>query len=456
MLLRCSARGHELASPPCCNPTETDGSMQPIDSNYQDQLLEDADIISAFGDVLQRVSTSATPRGLQPLSWLPYAKETIAAALKRTMPTLTEPEIRDQMAQALVLLEDFVPDGDIPLDKEMRTAGSVARRRRLIPDCGPGEQAYLQWISSQIDGVTLAVDALDDIGQEFLGILTQQHASSHSFDNQKLWNESIAIILRARQDFESLQPTDLQVWPSYQRERYIHILDCFARITPILQDMMATASEAASDPGLWKTRELLAFEVVQESLPMLESIQARLHEEVFVRCFPLPLGSVMGPEPTSTVALTSRHGQFEDDGLNPCFAAPEAGGPAIERPRGDVEGREATHAQKAQGVKKHVFRQNKRGWYRGVITCMFCRLPRLVQGPERKVERLCTYCEWKLSGSESAWCDVCMRPLPLCGHAPSGLFEEWQHRLSKLAEDEEEIAARQGLSLREYRAWVDT
>jgi hypothetical protein len=41
-------------------------------------------------------------------------------------------------------------------------------------------------------------------------------------------------------------------------------------------------------------------------------------------------------------------------------------------------------------------------------------------------------------------------------HAPAGLFEEWRQRLAKLAYNEEEIAGRQGLTLREYRAWVDT
>jgi hypothetical protein len=242
---------------------------KPIDSEQQQQLLEDADVISAFGDVLHRVSKSNTPRGLQPLSWLPYPKETIDAALNRTIATLTEPEIRDQMAQALVMLEDFVPDEHIPPDQDMRTAGSVARRKRLMCDCGPGELAYLQWISSQIDRVIVAVEALIEI-EEFRSIWAQQHTSSHSLEHQKWWNEAIHVVLRARRDFGALQPTDLRVWPSYQRERYLQILDSLATIAPMLEGMIATASESARGRGFGKTRELLAFEVVQESLPMLE------------------------------------------------------------------------------------------------------------------------------------------------------------------------------------------
>jgi hypothetical protein len=324
---------------------------------------------------------------------------------------LTEPEIRDQMAQALVMLEDFVPDEHIPPDQGMRTAGSVARRKRLMPDCGPGELAYLQWISSQIDRVILAVEALIEIGQEFLSIWAQQHTSSHSLENQKWWNEAIDMILRARQDFGALQPTDLQVWPSYQRERYVHILDCLARIAPMLEGMMATASESARSPGFGKTRELLAFEVVQESLPMLESIQARLHDEVFVRSFTLPPDTLIGPQAVFADAASHAPAEVADDTLNPCFPAAEAGASTIEQLVLPVETNETPQAKKTPRIRKHVFRKNKLGWYSGAITCLFCGAPRLVRGTEREVERLCSYCEYKLSGH--GWCDVCLRPLPL-------------------------------------------
>ena len=108
-------------------------------------------------------------------------------------------------------------------------------------------------------------------------------------------------------------------------------------------------------------------------------------------------------------------------------------------------------------AKLHTFRQNKRGRYSGVVSCQFCGQVRLVDGPERSVERLCSFCEYLLMGSDApGFCACCGRLAPLCDSAPPGLYEEWAHKLRVAAREDQALASSMGLTLQEYRAWVDS
>jgi len=57
---------------------------------------------------------------LVPMSLLPYPKEDIRAALIRSIELTTDDVMKEALKVGLLVLDDFVPDEEVPVDEEVR------------------------------------------------------------------------------------------------------------------------------------------------------------------------------------------------------------------------------------------------------------------------------------------------------------------------------------------------
>jgi len=57
---------------------------------------------------------------LVPMSLLPYPKEDIRAALIRSIEVTTDDVMKEALEVSLLVLDDFVPDEEVPVDEEVR------------------------------------------------------------------------------------------------------------------------------------------------------------------------------------------------------------------------------------------------------------------------------------------------------------------------------------------------
>ncbi len=73
----------------------------------------EVEIVGEYGGVLAEL-----PGPLRPLSKLPYPKETIRQAIEKLLARSQDPEYRNLLKTVLLALDDFVPDEEVPLDKE--------------------------------------------------------------------------------------------------------------------------------------------------------------------------------------------------------------------------------------------------------------------------------------------------------------------------------------------------
>ncbi len=55
-----------------------------------------------------------------PMSLLPYPKEDIRAALIRSLELTTDDVMKEALKVGLLVLDDFVPDEEVPVDEEVR------------------------------------------------------------------------------------------------------------------------------------------------------------------------------------------------------------------------------------------------------------------------------------------------------------------------------------------------
>ena len=55
-----------------------------------------------------------------PMSLLPYPKEDIRAALIRSIELTTDDVMKEALKVGLLVLDDFVPDEEVPADEEVR------------------------------------------------------------------------------------------------------------------------------------------------------------------------------------------------------------------------------------------------------------------------------------------------------------------------------------------------
>lgn len=83
----------------------------------------DVHIVGEYGRVL-----TETPGPMRPISKLPFPKETIRTAIETLLAQSRDPEYRNHLKTVLFALGDFVPDEEVPVDKEENSRKWMMRR----------------------------------------------------------------------------------------------------------------------------------------------------------------------------------------------------------------------------------------------------------------------------------------------------------------------------------------
>ncbi len=101
------------------------------DSTLQDFLAfpeEVADIIGEYGNLLDEMGREKSGKLLRPISSLPYPKEKIEKALKTGLGVAKDETLRNLLETALVNLEDFIPDDEVPEDPDENLRAWLGRK----------------------------------------------------------------------------------------------------------------------------------------------------------------------------------------------------------------------------------------------------------------------------------------------------------------------------------------
>ncbi len=75
-------------------------------------------IVRDYGVVIESLETQLGM--LVPMSLLPYPKEDIRAALIRSIEVTTDDVMKEAIKVGLLVLDDFIPDEEVPADEEVR------------------------------------------------------------------------------------------------------------------------------------------------------------------------------------------------------------------------------------------------------------------------------------------------------------------------------------------------
>lgn len=75
-------------------------------------------IVRDYGVVIESLENQLGV--LVPMSLLPYPKEDIRAALIRSIEVTTDDVMKEALKVGLLVLDDFVPDKEVPADEEVR------------------------------------------------------------------------------------------------------------------------------------------------------------------------------------------------------------------------------------------------------------------------------------------------------------------------------------------------
>ncbi len=75
-------------------------------------------IVRDYGVVIESLETQLGM--LVPMSLLPCPKEDIRAALKRSIEVTTDEVMKEALKVGLLVLDDFIPDEEVPADEEVR------------------------------------------------------------------------------------------------------------------------------------------------------------------------------------------------------------------------------------------------------------------------------------------------------------------------------------------------
>ena len=75
-------------------------------------------IVRDYGVVIESLENQLGV--LVPMSLLPYPKEDIRAALIRSIEVTTDDVMKEALKVGLLVLDDFVPDEEVPADEEVR------------------------------------------------------------------------------------------------------------------------------------------------------------------------------------------------------------------------------------------------------------------------------------------------------------------------------------------------
>ena len=102
----------------------------PSDYLKMNPLWDDeiSDIVGKYGDLLDEMGREKNGKPLRPLSRLPYPKEEIEKALKAALGIAKDEYLKNQLERALVFLEDFIPDDDVPKDPDKHFALWISRK----------------------------------------------------------------------------------------------------------------------------------------------------------------------------------------------------------------------------------------------------------------------------------------------------------------------------------------
>ncbi len=75
-------------------------------------------IVRDYGVVIESLENQLGM--LVPMSLLPYPKEDIRAALLRSIELTTDDVMKEALKVGLLVLDDFIPDEEVPADEEVR------------------------------------------------------------------------------------------------------------------------------------------------------------------------------------------------------------------------------------------------------------------------------------------------------------------------------------------------
>jgi hypothetical protein len=75
-------------------------------------------IVRDYGVVIESLENQLGV--LVPMSLLPYPKEDIRAALIRSIELTTDDVMKEALKVGLLVLDDFIPDEEVPADEEVR------------------------------------------------------------------------------------------------------------------------------------------------------------------------------------------------------------------------------------------------------------------------------------------------------------------------------------------------
>ncbi len=75
-------------------------------------------IVRDYGVVIESLENQLGM--LLPMSLLPYPKEDIRAALVRSIELTTDDVMKEAFKVGLLVLDDFIPDEEVPADEEVR------------------------------------------------------------------------------------------------------------------------------------------------------------------------------------------------------------------------------------------------------------------------------------------------------------------------------------------------
>ncbi len=75
-------------------------------------------IVRDYGVVIESLENQLGM--LVPMSLLPYPKEDIRAALIRSIELTTDDVMKEALTVGLLILDDFIPNEEVPADEEVR------------------------------------------------------------------------------------------------------------------------------------------------------------------------------------------------------------------------------------------------------------------------------------------------------------------------------------------------
>lgn len=97
------------------NGQDTDASMLQDFLAFPDEI---SDIVGEYGNLLDEMIREKSGKLLRPLSELPNPKEDIEKAHKTALEIAKDETLKNQLERALIYLEDFIPDDEVPEDPD--------------------------------------------------------------------------------------------------------------------------------------------------------------------------------------------------------------------------------------------------------------------------------------------------------------------------------------------------